>query len=96
MADSAVTSAEASCAPPPQTIIGRFAAPRSFAALRIALASILVAGTGSGACKVTAPDLPQTSMAHSSTAGPGRPVCIARIASAVARDACSGLRISAE
>jgi hypothetical protein len=77
-------------------ISGRFAAPRSFAALRIAPASILVSGTGKGAASATGPDLPHTSMAHSSTAGPGRPVCIARMASAVARDACSGLRISAE
>ena len=37
MADSAVTSSAAPCAPPPQTIIGFFAAPRSFAALRIAV-----------------------------------------------------------
>ena len=96
MADSAVTSSEASCAPPPQTIIGFFAAPRSFAALRIAVSSSLGARTGSGACGVTGPDLPQTSIAHCSDAGPGRPVAIARIASATRRGACSGLRISAE
>ena len=37
IADSAVTSSDASCAPPPQTIIGRLAAPSSFAARRTAL-----------------------------------------------------------
>ncbi len=55
MSDNAVTSADASCAPPPQTIIGRLAAPRIFAARRTASASIFDAGSGSGACSVTGP-----------------------------------------
>ena len=96
MAESAVTSEAASCAPPPQTIIGFFAAPRSFAALRIAASSGFGRRTGNGGCGATLPGLPQTSMAHCSEAGPGRPSAIARIASATRRGACSGLRISAE
>src|SRR6476646_9180400 len=77
MADRAVTSSEAPCAPPPQTIIGFLAAPRSLAALRIAVSSSFGARIGLGACGVTEPDLPQTSIAHCSEAGPGRPVAIA-------------------
>ncbi len=46
IAESAVTSADESCAPPPQMIIGRLAAPSSFAALRTASRSILAAGIG--------------------------------------------------
>ncbi len=58
--------------------------------------SIFAAGTGSGACSLTRPDLPHTSMAHSSAAGPGLPMRIARNATAVVREACSGLRMSAQ
>ena len=94
IADNAVTSSDESCAPPPQMISGRLAAPSSFAALRTASRSIRVAGRGSGACSVTGPGLPHTSMAHSSTAGPGRRLRMVRSARAVAGEACSGLRIS--
>ena len=51
---------------------------------------------GSGGCGVTAPGLPQTSIAHCSAAGPGRPDAIDCIASATRRGACSASRISAE
>ncbi len=39
---------------------------------------------------------PQTSMAHSSTAGPGRPLAIARIAAATSGAASPGSRMRAE
>ena len=63
---------DASCAPPPQTISGFFAAPRSFAALRIAVSSMLGWRSGRGGCGVTGADLPHTSIAHCSDgrAGP--------------------------
>jgi hypothetical protein len=73
-----------------------FCSPRSFAALRSALSSSLGARTGSGGCATTGPDLPQTSMAHCTDAGPGRPVAMDRMASATSRGASPGLRMRAE
>ena len=86
-----MTSSDASCAPPPQTIIGRFAAPSRFAALRIALVVDLRLRAAARALRASpAPALPQTSIAHSSAAGPGRPVDIARNACAIRREAVCG------
>ena len=69
-----MTSADASCAPPPATISGRLAAARRLAASRMASSSIVGCGTGKGAATAIGALRPQTSIAHSSTAGPGRPV----------------------
>src|SRR5437764_1300506 len=85
MCDSSVTSAAASCAPPPATISTRAAPPRRFAASRTASSSIAGSGAGSGgAIAGMIADLgalrPHTSIAHSSTAGPGRPLRMARLA----------------
>jgi hypothetical protein len=91
MADSAVTSSAAPCAPPPQIIIGRLAAPSRLAARRIAATSIFGGGTDNGCCTVTGADRLQTSIVHSIAAGPGRPMRIAPNAKAVAREASRGL-----
>ena len=91
--ESSVTSTAASCAPPPATISGRAAPPRRLAAARMASSSSgagAVAGAGgaiggNGACS------PQTSMAHSSAAGPGRPLRMDAIAAATRPGACAGV-----
>ena len=68
--------------PPPTTISGFFAAPRRLAASRSASSSKVGASGGNGACGVIGPDAHHTSIEHCSAAGPGRPVLIARNASA--------------
>ena len=75
-----VTSSDASCAPPPQMIIGRFARAEPLGGLadRVVV-DLRLRAPAAAAAAPPGPLLPQTSMAHSSAAGPGRPVAIARM-----------------
>ena len=85
------TSALASCAPPPTTIIGFFAAPSIFAA--VSTLSISTSTTVSSAGPlggVTGAARPQTSIGHSSPMGRGRPAPNCRKASWVSRAASVG------
>ena len=81
--ESSVTSAAASWAPPPATISGRAAPPRRLAAARIASSSSGAGAPGlGGPMGGTGARMPQTSMAHSSAAGPGRPLVMDAMAAA--------------
>ena len=93
---SAVTSADAPCAPPPQMMKGRFAVPSAAAAAAIASSSISGSGGANGATSGAGPLRPHTSIAHSSTAGPRRRVPIAARALATSAEAASGPRMRAE
>src|SRR5215470_3048553 len=94
MSDNSVTSGEAFCAPPPATIKTRLALPKSFAAARTLVSSIIGGGGGDGRTIAEIfPRLPQISIAHSRAAGPGRPRLMDRIAFATLMDASSGFLI---
>ena len=73
---------EASCAPPPQTISTRLGLAEQLRrrAHRVVVDRAARAAAAAARSARPAPRLPQTSMAHSSAAGPGRPLAIARIA----------------
>ena len=58
--------------------------------------SIFGSGVRRGCWTAIRADWPQMSMPHSSAAGPGRPMRIARSAKAVTREASWGLRMRAE
>ena len=79
---TASSSAVASSAPPPATMIGRSAFPSTFAPRSTASSSTGGRSSGSGATSGAAPSRPQVSIAHSSATGPRLPLSAARTASA--------------
>src|SRR5262245_32552543 len=86
-----VTSGEASWAPPPATMSTRLDLPRTLAAARTLSSSIFGGRAGEdGTMADTRPRCPQTSIAHSIVAGPGRPRRMDWIAFAILGDASSG------